>query len=183
MLPPRKRLIQYLPPLFQEIQEFQKITAAEQQEANALWSEFDAAHDDLSILTATEQGLAKLERPLGVQSKATATPEERRLVLLARYNEQLPFTRRVLEQQLRNLCGPGGYTLTINPAAKTADVLVALTAKANFDEVAALLERVLPCNMVIVLGLKYNQHETLARFTHARLAARTHNELRNEVMA
>lgn len=183
MLPPHKPVFQYLPPLFQEIREFQEIAAAEQQESDTLWAELDAAHDDLSILTATEQGLSRLEKPLGIVPKGTAAPDERRFVLLARYNEQLPFTRRVLNQQLENLCGPEGYSLTVSPAEKKADVLVALTAKANFEEVAALLERVLPCNMKIALGLKYNQHLLLAEYTHAGLAARTHNELRNEVMA
>lgn len=182
MLPPHKPLLKHLPPQFQRIGEFQEITATEQREIDGLWAEFDAAHDDLCILTATEHGLAKLEKPLGITPKGTATPDERRFVLLARYNEQLPFTRRVLKQQLVSLCGADGYTVRINAENKTADILVALTAKANYDEVAALLERVLPCNLEIILGLKYNQHDTLSRFTHAQLAARTYDDLRNEVL-
>ena len=183
MHPPHKQLLQYLPPLFQGIREFREIAAAEQQEADGLWSSLDEAWEDLFLLTATEDGLTRYEKPLGIVPKATSTPEERRFILLARYNEQLPFTRRVLERQLENLCGPEGYTLTVDPEKKTAAVLVALTAKANYDEVADLLERVLPCNMAVLLSLKYNQQETLGRFTHSQLAARTCGGLRNEVLA
>ena len=182
MLPLHKTLVQYLPPLFQGIGEFQALTATEQQEADGLWAEFDGACEDLAILTATDRGLSRYEKPLGIRPKGDATLDERRIVLLARYNEQLPFTRRVLEQQLESLCGEDGFTLEIHVEEKTADVLVALTAKSNFDEVGKLLERVLPCNMGVTLGLKYNQHQTLAGYTHGALAARTCGGLRNEVL-
>lgn len=181
-MPQHKRLFQRLPQVLQPIGEFKALTQAEQKEWDGLWEAVEDATRDLSILTATEAGLTQLEKPLGIVPKGTATPEERRFVLLARYNEQLPFTRRVLEQQLENLCGKAGYFLEIDPAAKTTHVLVALVAKANFDEVKALLERVLPCNMVITLGLKYNQHHTLGRFTHAQLGAWKQEQLRNEVL-
>lgn len=183
MLPPHKQLLDYLPPMLRNIREFREIAATEQREAGELWNSFDEACQNLFLLTATEDGLARYERPLGIVPKGTATPEDRRFVLLARYNEQLPFTRRTLKRQLENLCGVDGYTLTIDPAGKTASVLVALTAKSNYDEVANLLERVLPCNMAVLLGLKYNRQETLNRYTHAQLAAWSHDNLRNEVLS
>lgn len=182
MLPQHKKLLQYLPPFLQEIAELREIADAEQREADGLWKGFEDADADLCILTATEEGLSRRERALGIKPKGDAAPEERRFVLLARYNEKLPFTRRVLEQQLESLCGEDGYTLSVDGEKKEASVLVALQVKSNFHEVEKLLERVLPCNLTLCLSLKYNQHQTLGKYTHAGLAARTYGELRNEVL-
>lgn len=182
MQPTHKLLLEYLPQTLQGIQEFTQITKTEQKEADGLWAEFGHALDDVSIVTATPEGLARYEEPLGILPKTTATPDERRFVLLARYNEQLPYTRRILEQRLEALCGVNGYSVDVDPTEKTIRVLVARTARTNFDEVAALLERVIPCNMMIYLSIKYNQHTTFGDYTHEELSAHTHYDLRNEVL-
>ena len=61
-------------------------------------------------------------------------------------------------------------------------VKIGLAAKNNFSDVEALLDRVVPQNMVVTLLQLYNTHAELGRFTHAQLAAYTHNQLRNEVL-
>jgi len=52
----------------------------------------------------------------------------------------------------------------------------------QFEIVEVLLERVTPQNMLLYVEVRYNQHSTLARFTHAQLAAYTHKQLREEVL-
>ncbi len=59
----------------------------------------------------------------------------------------------------------GAYTLTVK---------VALSAKSNFDDVDDLVRRIAPANLVIIVELKYNQYETLSKFTHRQLANYTH---------
>ena len=61
-------------------------------------------------------------------------------------------------------------------------VKIGLAAKNNFSDVESLLDRVVPQNMVVNLLQLYNTHAGLGRFTHAQLAAYTHDRLRNEVM-
>ena len=51
------------------------------------------------------------------------------------------------------------------------------------SDTAALLDRVVPVNLTVDLSLRYNQHQTLLGRTHAALAAYTHDQLRNEVLA
>ena len=54
---------------------------------------------------------------------------------------------------------------------------------ATLSDAAALLDRVVPVNLTVDLSLRYNQHQTLLGRTHAALAAYTHDQLRNEVLA
>ena len=62
-------------------------------------------------------------------------------------------------------------------------ICLALTARQMLSDAAALLDRVVPVNLTVDLSLRYNQHQTLLGRTHAALAAYTHDQLRNEVLA
>lgn len=75
-----------------------------------------------------------------------------------------------------------GFTVAMVGSTFTLSVRVMLTAKQNYDDVETLLNRIVPENLILDLSLMYNQHQTLAAFTHAQLAAYTHYFLRNEVL-
>ena len=87
-----------------------------------------------------------------------------------------------LKELMTTLCGEDGFTVTMVGSTFTLSVRVMLTAKQNYDDVETLLNRIVPENLILDLSLMYNQHQTLAAFTHAQLAAYTHYFLRNEVL-
>ena len=177
-----KDLMKYITPEMQEIKELQAaytgqaagITLYEQEAARQYANQF--------IESLDEEGVQRHEKILTIKPKATDSLEDRRFRILARYNEQLPYTIRRLHQQLIALCGEGGFTLNRNVAEKKITARVALTAKNNFTDVEKLLDKETPQNTIIDLSLLYNQHSTLAQFTHAQLSAYTHDQLRNEVI-
>ena len=102
---------------------------------------------------------------------------------MTRAAEQRPFTMARLQELLGTLCGADGFSAVLAGSAFTLTVRVALTAKQNFDDVESLLGRIVPANLVIDLSLLYNQHQNLADFSYGRLAAYTHDQLRNEVIS
>ncbi|MEA4934801.1 MAG: hypothetical protein VB071_14650, partial [Lawsonibacter sp.] len=79
--------------------------------------------------------------------------------------------------------GADGFSAILAGSAFTLTVRVALTAKQNYDDVESMLGRIVPANLVIDLSLLYNQHQYLAGFSYGRLAAYTHDQLRNEVIS
>lgn len=89
---------------------------------------------------------------------------------------------RRLKELMTTLCGEDGFTVTMVGSTFTLSVRVMLTAKQNYDDVETLLNRIVPENLILDLSLMYNQHQTLAAFTQAQLAAYTHYFLRNEVL-
>lgn len=60
---------------------------------------------------------------------------------------------------------------------------VNLINKKKFSMVKEMLEEVIPANMEIDLSLLYNQHTTLAKFTHRELSKYTHKQIREEVLS
>lgn len=177
------KILEYLPSILHDVEEFQKIGSTEDSELIALWDCLNAALSDQFVQTATNNGVTRWESILQILPKGTDTLPDRKFRILTRLNEQLPYSDRMLRQQLAALCGENGYTMEINHGEYTLTVKVELTAKNNFVDVGRLLERVVPANLIIDLSLRYNQHSKIAQFTHGQLASYTHNQLRNEVIS
>lgn len=172
----------YLPSVLHEIKEIVAMANVEKPVLEALWQEIESTLNNQFVVTAGEKGASRYEKMLKLSVPASDSIETRRFRILTRYQEQAPYTNRVLKQLLDSLLGEGQYELQCDVAAKTLSVKIELTVKGMFDAVAIMLERITPQNMILTVQLRYNQHSTIARFTHAQLAAFTHQQLREEVM-
>mgnify|MGYP001207960016 FL=1 len=177
-----KQIQEYWPSILQEIEEFKELANTENIEINGLKESITNLIDDQFIQTATERGIARREKIYKITPFADDDLESRRFRVLARENDKLPYTYRVLENKLNQLCGENGYVMTLNAGEYTLNIKIELVVKRMFDEVDKLVRRMAPANLVITVELRYNQHLTLAKFTHAQLSQYTHKELREEVI-
>ncbi len=175
-------MIEYVPPILAETKEFQAICAAENAEIERLRTAYLNLFADQFIQTATENGIARLEKIMGIVPKGTDTLEIRRFRLLARKQEKLPYTKWTLPEQLAALCGGDGYSLNIDHSARKIIVRVALGVKGMYDAVELLLLKQRPANMVIDLSLLYNQWITLSAKRWSELSTKTWYQVRNEVV-
>lgn len=172
----------YIPKILQEFKEFKTIANTENLEIKLLWEALEDLFNDQFVNDATETGVKRWESILKIVPKGTDSLDFRKFRIITRLNERLPYTYRLLDQQLTTLCGKDGYYLELKNKEYTLIVKLALTAKSNFDDVGNLLDRIVPANIVIDLTLLYNQQSTLSKYTHKQLGQYTHNKLRNEVL-
>jgi len=175
-------LIDYLPGVLRDIREYQALMIGEEPEIALLWESMQSALDDQFITSATENGVKRWERILGIVPKGTFMLEERKFTILTRLAEQLPYTITMLERMLTELCGPGGFTVNLNADEYTLNVKVALTAANNFNDVNLMLFRVCPANLIINLLIEFNQWYKLKAFMWGDLSAKTWDQIRNEVL-
>ncbi|MCF6464214.1 putative phage tail protein [Clostridium sp. Cult1] len=178
-----KRVEEYYPNVLHDIEEYMEIAKTENPELEIAWQSVIDLTDDQFIETATERGVARREKILKITPFADDDLESRRFRVLARENDKLPYTYRVLVNKLDQLCGKDGYVMTRNLGKHTLKIKIELTKKRMFDEVDKLARRMAPANLIITVELRYNQHLTLAKFTHAQLSQYTHKELREEVIS
>lgn len=176
-------ILRYLPPILQEVAEFQAIANVENPILSALYQEIEAALNDQFIETASERGIARYESMLRITPFANDTLETRRFRVASKWIARLPYTRRILVERLNATLGEGRYELDIDKDTKTVTVKIELSVKRQFDVVSEMLEEMLPQNMVLIVKLRYNQHLTLAQFTHEHLSSYTHAGLREEVVS
>lgn len=175
-------LINYMPPSLMELAEFKALCATETVACNRMKTAYLNLFSDQFIEDSTENGVSRLEKIMGITPKGTDTLDVRKFRLLARKNENLPYTYPTVNRQLTTLCGADGYSFVVDPVGSIATVRVALTAKGMFDEVGVTLEKQLPMNMVIDLSLLYNQWITLSTKRWSELSTKTWYQVRNEVV-
>lgn len=175
-------LSEYLPDVLKNVTEMQAIMQTETPVVQAIWNVCEDCMNDQFISEATENGIARREKMIGITPYATDTLEDRRFRLLSRYNENTPYTRKSLINMLETLCGKDGYSLTFITSEFTVKVKVALTVKKQADSVRELLERILPYNMVFSVELLYNTWRQLKPFTWAQANPLTWKELKEEVL-
>lgn len=175
-------LIDYLPPFMREYLEMKEIMKTEQAEIDGLWEKCELALVNQFILDATEYGVKRWESMLKIHPKDTDTLDERKFRILARLNQELPYTIRKLREVLTTMCGADGFFLDLQPNQYHIEVKLALTNKNNYQDVENLLTQMIPANLTQAVKIMYNTHEVLAQYTHRYLSAFTQSELKNEVL-
>jgi hypothetical protein len=179
----KRNLIDYLPEFLKEIREYKAIlTDAVQPEVVKLFEAIENAMNDQFILDATENGVSRWEKMLKIVPKATHSLDDRKFTILTKINDQIPYTMTSLKQKLKALCGEDGYSVELDASKFTLKVRIALAAQNAFESVCAMLEQVVPANMIIDISLLYNKNQTLHSYTHKQLSAYTHEQLRNGVV-
>lgn len=98
-------LLEYLPPVLQEVREFQAITKVEQPEINAAWDALDTVLNDQFLETATEEGVARWEKELSILPLSSDTLESRKQRIKAAWIYGTAYTFRWLCAWLDTICG------------------------------------------------------------------------------
>ena len=179
-------LLEYLPEFIQEIKEMKIIMSVEENFLTGFDDNLNLfvknVFKDQFINTATQNGVKRYEDMLKIVSRESEGLDVRRFRLFVRFNEKLPYTVPKLKEQLASLCGEDGYSIMLDVVNFNLVVKIALKSKGMVDEVRAMLERMVPLNMMLDLDLMYNQHMIAGKFTHKFLQKYTHKGVRDEVL-
>lgn len=178
-----RKLIDYLPNILKKITEYKIIqNDCLQPEITLAWQCKDDVLLNQFIESMNEVGVRRWENMLNIIPKGDLSLDERKFTIYTRLNENLPFTYRVLEERLLNLCGKNNYSITLKENDYYIKILIGLKAKNNYDDVIDLLNRIIPANMKVVCQIKYNQHVSLAKYTYKELSQYTILQLKEEVL-
>lgn len=174
------QLISYLPTFAQIIRENIAIFSAEQSEIDDIWQFKSEILNSFFISTAYEYGVERYESIMDILPTPTETLEQRKFNILVKLNEQLPYTMKSLAVQLEELCGVDGYQLILDAENYTLEVKIAISVVSNFDAVCEMIAEVIPCNLISIISLMYEQYSNLTVYTHGYLADYSHQSIRNE---
>ncbi len=145
-----RHLIDYLPPILQEISEFRAINSANEPEIKAAWDALARIMANQFIDTADEIGVAKWEKQLKIYPKGTDTMDARKLRIKALWNRELPYTLTWLKKWLTGICGADGHEENIEDYI--IDVWLDYNALPQANELAReileMLGNVAPQNML-----------------------------------
>lgn len=177
-----RNLIEYLPPILQDVREYKGIMYTEQDEFSNAWDAADEVFNAQFVNDTTEESIKRWEKVLSITPKASATLDDRKFAIITRINESVPYTMTTVRQVLDTLCGTDGYSIVLDNDNYMLTVKIDRSVRNQFDAVNDLLNRVVPMNLVLDLKLLYNTHEVISGYTHDELSAQTHEYWRIEVL-
>lgn len=177
-----RQLIEYLPEWLREFREIKILCEKYQVQAERLWLLEETVFENNYIALLNERGCGRWEKMLGIRNKGTYSLKERRNNIAGRIAEQRPFTYARLLKMLDAICGKDEYTISLIPAEYTLIIKVKLTSKNMLSDVKALLERIVPLNLIKDTDLLYNTYAFLRPYTYEQLKHYTCRQLREEVL-
>lgn len=133
-----------------EIFEFKEIARVESAQLDGADTQREKIFLNQFVLTADADGLTMFENLYNIISEPTDTLEFRRERILLRIQLQPPFTLRYLKQQLDKIIGAGKYTIDIDYNNYTLTVSSAAENQSYAQEVAVVIGKIKPANIVFV---------------------------------
>jgi hypothetical protein len=124
---------------------------AENPEFQKVFDTSEVLIDDLFITTATIEGLKRYENILSVKPSDQDTVETRRLRIISRWNDRIPYTWNALKEKLDMFCGVDNYTLDLQNEIYTLNFEVHLGSYGAVDELFSMLQQMLPVNMIFII--------------------------------
>ena len=140
-------LLSYLPQFMQEYREIRNIMASEEPELRLLWELLRKVFNNQFIQYCDEDGISKFEEMLGLHRYENDTLEIRIFRVLTYWNDQIPYTWRVLVNKMDQLCGAGNYELRPNFNAYELGITTKFDDAKKYDELNNMLKTILPANL------------------------------------
>lgn len=175
-------LMEYLPEYLKKYHELEEIMKTENSELENIKKRHTQAIDDRFVISCGIYGILRFEKMLGITPLTNDSLESRKFRILSKQNVSIPYNYAFLERQLEILCGKDNYQMNMNFLNQTLTIRIGLVSKNMLDSVKEIILAVVPCNIITIVDLLYNQHSTLGKFTHKQLAAYTHKQLREDVI-
>ena len=151
------KLIEYMPPFLKNIREFNKIFDAEDIELEDLNYNLKKMLTEVIVKTADSYGLDRYENIYNI-SNTSNNIEIRRINILNKINDILPFTLKWLHNKLEEALGEGNFHIDIDYNNYSIKITILGLSMEIADIYRENLRQQLPANMVIVFDLQINNN-------------------------
>lgn len=143
-------LIEYMPPFLKEVKEFNRIFDTEDIEIKNMRAQINKLLSEVIVKTADSYGLERYEKIYGI-TKIAETIEARRMNILFKMNNRVPYTLKWLINTLDEAIGKGNYKLTTDFKNYELNIEINL----NYTEAAEILKTNLVKQIPANLQLNY----------------------------
>jgi hypothetical protein len=140
-----------------EVREFKLLATVENPELNLLWSTLGEVWSNQFIAELLISGVLRWENMLKLRPLSTDTIEDRRIRILAKINEQIPYTYRRMIQILNALCGEGLYDVDLDHNTYQLSILINPDITGNIDRISKTLYPIIPANLSLYLAMQMYQ--------------------------
>ena len=152
------KLVEYMPPFLKNVVEFNKIFDAEDVEIESMRYLIDSILREVIVKSARTYGLDRYEKIYGITNKAE-TIEARRMNILFKMNNKVPYTLKWLINTLNESIGKDNYKL------EAKDYELHITINLVYTEAAEMLKtnlvKQIPANIMLDYKLETKADESI----------------------
>ncbi|WP_418527341.1 putative phage tail protein [Longicatena caecimuris] len=142
-------LIQYLPPFMRQYLPLKLVTGAENKIFQDALSELKKIDNNEFIQTADSNGLKRFESMMGIISYHEESLDTRRNRILAKWNDELPYTINALKKKLDIVCGEHQYEIQCKFSEYQMEIVTHLKNYGQIDEFYNIVDYMIPCNILL----------------------------------
>ena len=140
-------LLSYLPRFMQEYRHIKEIMESENLEFNLLWQKLQEVFGNQFIEYCNDDGISRFEDMLGLHRYADDTLEMRIFRVLVAWNDNIPYTWRVLVNKMDQLCGTGNYELNLDNNNYILKITTKFDDEKKYDELNNMIGIMKPANL------------------------------------
>ena len=134
------------PDSIRDFKEFQEIAKVEDFNFNRVREQLLEMFSMRFVSFTDIVGIKRWEKMLGLRPLHNDSLETRRMRILAKINNRLPYTWRTLQQLLNSMYGEGNYILTLDPINYEIELLVPFS-DGTYQELINILDPIIPMNI------------------------------------
>lgn len=146
------------PPTVNDFEEFMELGRIENGNFNVVRKELLELFSFRFVTLTTEKGIARWESMLKLRPTRSESVETRRLKVLAKINNKLPYTWRKLHKMLNALLGEGNYELSLDHLKFELFVEVKKFIDPNgLLYLVSYLDEIIPMNIWLLYGIRVGE--------------------------
>ena len=170
--------INYIPNEMKQIKEYQEIDKAVNPTFVSTKNDMKQVANNHYMSLLDEYGCDRLEKIMGIDGNDHLSLEMRRLYIITKANNTLPYTIRNLERKIISLLGNNNFSIEMTYSEYHLKIILFVQ---NFDKIEYIREHIegmIPCNIILELLVIFNQYSLFTRFTYGELRSMTHKYMR-----
>lgn len=149
-------LIGYLPPFLQKYYQFKEIFKSENPEIFKLHDEFENVKDRSFVEICDLDGLKRWEKMLNIRSEKNDSIKQRRIRILTKINDEIPYTMTAVKRKLDSIIGEGNYEISVKDF--NFKVTVAVSEPNLIETLEDYFKGVLPANLILNVKFDMNRY-------------------------
>lgn len=143
-------LWRHLPPFLKNFKEMCGLIDTENPEFNLIAQQTDAMLDEMFIQTATDTGLSRYEKLLGISHASGDSLETRRSAIMTRWHDIVPYTMTVLRNRIIAIQGNDDVEIILTPDRPyELEIVTHLENPGQVNDLEYILRTMIPCNLLV----------------------------------
>ncbi len=170
--------IKHIPHIMRDIKEYVVLGVAGDPEIEAADNVASSIENNHYLSSLDKDGCTRMETIIRLDDGSSLTLEQRRLAIISKANNTLPYTLYRLKSKLKIMLENDGFDLIMDYSNYHLIIILFIYNKDKFDYIVDGINDEIPCNIRLTIQLEYNSYNYFKIYTYNQLKAWTYKYMK-----